>query len=56
MVNDAFVELCIKMIDVKKSFSGMRLKANRFSKPVTEMISTNDTSNPKVIKKSNCCK
>jgi hypothetical protein len=56
MVTDAFVELCIKMIDVKKSFSGMKLKANRFSKPVTEVISTNDSSNSKAIKKPNCCK
>ena len=54
MVNDAFVELCIKMIDIKKSFSGVKLRANRISKPVTEIVSTSDTSNPR--QKSRCCK
>ena len=54
MVNDAFVELCIKMIDIKKSFSGVKLRANRISKPVTEIVSTSDTSNPR--QKPRCCK
>jgi hypothetical protein len=54
-VTEAFVDLCLKMIDMKKSISGVKLKKNRFSKPVTEILSTSDTTNPKP-KKSKCCK
>lgn len=46
-VNEAFTELCIKMVDVKKSFSGIKLKANRASRQIEEIGSTSDTSNPK---------
>ena len=55
MVNEAFVELCIKMIDVKKSFSGMKLRPNRHSKPITDNT-TEEASNGKGIKKPACCK
>ena len=46
-VNQAFTELCIKMVNVKKSFSGIKLKANRASRQIEEIGSTSDTSNPK---------
>ena len=57
-VNEAFTDLCIKMVDIKKSFSGIKLKANRASRQVEDIGSTSDTSNPKTIKrqKTRCCK
>ena len=58
-VNEAFTELCIKMVDIKKSFSGIKLKANRASRQVEEVIgSTGDILYPKTLlrKKTRCCK
>lgn len=58
-VNDAFTELCIKMVDIKKSFSGIKLKSNRASRQVEEIGSTNDSTNLNKTKqrlKSRCCK
>lgn len=49
-VNDAFVELSLKLVDMKKSISGVKLTNNRFSKPITEIVSTSDTTNPRPMK------
>lgn len=59
--NDAVKELCLKMLESKKSVTGIRLKNNRHSKPVEEFASTADTlyKNPSFKGKRgkvSCCK
>lgn len=36
-VTEAFVDLCIRMVDIKKSVSGIKLKSNRLSRVVEEV-------------------
>jgi ribosome biogenesis GTPase A len=60
--NEAVGELCLKMLESKKSVTGIRLKNNRHSKAIEEFASTADTLNKnpsfkgKRGEKSSCCK